>query len=170
MIRYAYKKPKLLFVGINPHPGSFARGVPFSNNKTFWYLMNRAGLLREKEADLRDDKQLKAMYQKRFASYGLGFVNIINRPTVDVTRLRRGEELAGRARIFNIIRKEKPPVVCFVGKVTYQKFSGNATVDFGWQENIFDSRSFVMHFPLRGEARIRIREFRIVGRGAGILR
>ena len=39
------KSAKVLFVGINPHPGSYRRGVPFSNNKMFWYLLNRAGLL-----------------------------------------------------------------------------------------------------------------------------
>jgi double-stranded uracil-DNA glycosylase len=39
MIRYVYKKPEILFVGINPHPGSFNRRVPFSNNKLFWYLL-----------------------------------------------------------------------------------------------------------------------------------
>ena len=29
MIRYVYRKPKILFVGINPHFRSFERGVPF---------------------------------------------------------------------------------------------------------------------------------------------
>ena len=43
MIRYRYKNAKILFVGINPHPGSFRRGVPFSNNKMFWYLLSDAG-------------------------------------------------------------------------------------------------------------------------------
>lgn len=131
--------------------------------------MSRSGLIAENEADLRNDKLLKGMYEKRFARlYGLGFMNIINRPTVDVTLLRRGEEAAGRERVVKIIRKEKPAVVCFIGKVTYQKFSETAHATFGWQKNIFSSRSFVMHFPLRGKADIRIREFRIVGRAAGI--
>jgi TDG/mug DNA glycosylase family protein len=44
---------RILFLGINPHPGSYRRGVPFSNNKMFWYLLNRAGLLQEAEEDLK---------------------------------------------------------------------------------------------------------------------
>ena len=48
---------RVLFVGINPHPGSYRRGVPFSNNKT--YLLNRSGLLEEAESDLKDDRLLK---------------------------------------------------------------------------------------------------------------
>ena len=74
MIRYVYKKPGLLFVGINPHPGSFSRGVPFSNNKLFWYLLSEAGLIKEKRDELRDDKTLGQIYKEKFnAVYGLGF-------------------------------------------------------------------------------------------------
>ena len=89
MIHYTYKKPRILFVGINPHFGSFDRGVPFSNNKMFWYLL-----------------------------------------------------------------------VCFIGRVAYEKYIGSKDFSFGWQEPINKSRVFVMHFPLRGEAIVRIRELR----------
>ena len=55
MIAYKTSKhAKVLFVGINPHPGSYRRGVPFSNNKMFWYLLNRSGLLAEAESDLKE--------------------------------------------------------------------------------------------------------------------
>ena len=100
MIRYRYKNAKLLFVGINPHHGSYARGVPFSNNKTFWYLLAKAGLLKEKREDLRDDSYLQKMYKERFnAVYRLGFINVIDRPTTDISELRRGEELHSRRRL-----------------------------------------------------------------------
>jgi double-stranded uracil-DNA glycosylase len=56
MIDYKISKnARILFVGINPHPGSYRRGVPFSNNKMFWYLLNRVGLLQEAEKDLKND-------------------------------------------------------------------------------------------------------------------
>jgi TDG/mug DNA glycosylase family protein len=67
MIEYKVARSlRILFVGINPHPGSYRRGVPFSNNKTFWYLLNRSGLLNEDEAILRTDRGLKEMYDERF--------------------------------------------------------------------------------------------------------
>ena len=56
MIRYIYRNSKSLFVGINPHPGSFNRGVPFSNNKLFWYFLSEAGVTDEKRDELRDDE------------------------------------------------------------------------------------------------------------------
>jgi double-stranded uracil-DNA glycosylase len=67
MIAYKTSKDaRVLFVGINPHPGSYRRGVPFSNNKMFWYLLNRAGLLHEAQRDLRNDQSLKRIYEKKF--------------------------------------------------------------------------------------------------------
>ena len=83
-------------MGINPHPGSYRRGVPFSNNKMFWYLLNRSGLLEEAESDLKDDQLLKRIYERKFLpKYGLNFLNLVDRPTVDVTQLKSGEEQAG---------------------------------------------------------------------------
>ena len=152
---------EILFVGINPHYGSFNRGIPFSNNKMFWYLLNRSGAINERVEDLKDDKKLKRIYSHKFSQvYNYGFMNIINRPTRDVSELRKGEELPGRRRIVAVIRKYTLGVVCFIGKVTYEKFTGSRDFDFGWQEDILTSRVFVMHFPLRGEAIVRIRELK----------
>ncbi len=160
MIRYkAAKNLRILFVGINPHPGSYRRGVPFSNNKTFWYLLNRAGLLHEDEDVLRTDRGLKEMFDQRFLpKYRLGFINLVDRPTVEVTKLERGEEKPGVERALQTILTCKPQVACFVGKVTYNKFRGTRDCTYGWQEDIGGSRIYVMHFPIRGPAEIRIRE------------
>ena len=163
MIHYRYKDPRILFVGINPHFGSFNRGVPFSNNKMFWYLLSDAGILKETRNELRNDEALRRIYREKFNGiYGLGFVNIINRPTRDITGLKKGEELAGRKRIFRIIKTENPPVVCFIGKVSYEKYIGSKDFSYGWQEPINQSRIFVMHFPLRGQAIVRTSELREV--------
>lgn len=150
---------KILFVGINPSPGTYERGVPFSNNKTFWYLLNRAGLIDEKVSDLRDDAKLRLIYNTKFNPiYKFGLVNVINRPTPNVSLLVKGEEKVGRKKALNIIKKYKPKVVCFVGKITYEKFSHEKKFNFGWQNDIYDSRSYVMHFPLHGKASVRVRD------------
>jgi double-stranded uracil-DNA glycosylase len=145
MIRYRTKKSTILVAGINPHPVSFERGVPFSNNKLFWYLLSGAGLI-----------------EKFNQVYGLGLINIIDRPTRDVTFLKNGEELPGRKKIESIIKTQKPSVVCFIGKIAYEKYVGSKKFDFGWQDDIHTSKVFVMHFPLRGEAIVRIRELKTV--------
>ena len=170
MIRYQYKGAKILFVGINPHHGSFDRGVPFSNNKLFWYLLSRAGLLKEEIEDLRDDSQLRRIYEQKFNKiYRLGLINIINRPTRDITLLQKGEERPGRARIDRIIKSCRPEVVCFIGKVSYEKYIGSKDFAFGWQDRISNSAAFVMHFPLRGKAGVRVRELKKVARACDML-
>jgi TDG/mug DNA glycosylase family protein len=169
MIRYRYRRPKLLFVGINPHFGSFQRGVPFSNNKMFWYLLAAAGVIGESRETLSDDAALKRVYQACFTpAYGLGFINVVQRPTRDITEIRRGEELPGRRQIERIIRQERPRVVCFIGKIAYQKFAGVKDVAFGWLGTLHDARLFVMHFPLRGAALVRVEELREIAAAAGL--
>jgi len=125
----------------------------------FWYLLNRAGLLNEAENDLKSDKRLKHIYDTKFLyKYALNFVNLVDRPTVDVTKLRMGEELAGVKRALRVIRTYRPKVVCFIGKITYNKFRNSRACDYGWQERIEDSKVYLMHFPIRGHASIRIKE------------
>jgi double-stranded uracil-DNA glycosylase len=168
MIAYKVSKnAKILFVGINPHPGSYRRGVPFSNNKMFWYLLNRAGLLNEIESDLKSDESLKRIYDTKFLpKYALNFVNLVDRPTIDVTRLNRGEEQAGIKRALDAIRTYKPQVVCFIGKIALNKFQGSRTCDYGWQKDIENARVYLMHFPIRGPASIRVKELREVSRAS----
>lgn len=169
MIHYLHKKPKILFVGINPHFGSYNRGIPFSNNKLFWYLLSDAGLIKETRDELRHDEALKRVYEEKFNDvYGLGFVNIIRRPTRDVTKLKKSEELPGRKKITRIINVETPKIVCFIGKVTYEKYTGGKDFTFGWQDDIGNSRVFVMHFPLRGEAIVRVRELKEIAQAAAV--
>ena len=169
MITYKISmNPQILFVGINPHPGSHRRGVPFSNNKMFWYLLNRAGLLNETESDLKNDESLKRIYDEKFIpQYGLNFVNLVDRPTVDVTLLTKGEEQEGVRRARQIIRTRRPKVVCFIGKVTFNKFHGSRECEFGWQERIEDTAVYLMHFPIRGLASVRVKELSEVKRASG---
>ena len=164
MIDYKISKnAKILFVGINPHPGSDRRGVPFSNNKMFWYLLNKARLLNETEADLRCDSSLKSIYDRKFEQkYALNFINLVDRPTVDVTELARDEERFGVRRVRRIIKTSKPKVVCFIGKVTFNKFQGSRDCAYGWQTKIGDANVYLMHFPIRGPASIRVNELKEV--------
>jgi TDG/mug DNA glycosylase family protein len=172
MIAYKISKnARILFVGVNPHPGSYRRGVPFSNNKMFWYLLNRAGLLQEAERDLRNDQLLKAMYDKKFLpKYRLNFVNLVDRPTIDVTKLKKGEEEAGIKRALRIIRRCKPRVVCFVGKIAFNKFYRTRKCDWGWQSKIDDAKVYLMHFPIRGPGAIRLQELKEVKQASDGLR
>lgn len=158
---------KILFIGVNPHPGSYRRGVPFSNNKMFWYLLSDAGLLSESREFLKDDAQFKYFYAHSFKNkYQFGLINLVNSPSRVAAELNKWEIAPGRIRIIQAIKKYKPKIVCFVGKINYRFFSGSFPVTYGWQQNIAQSKIYVSHPPHRGFASIRIKEFKEVYKAA----
>jgi len=164
------KNALIMFVGINPHPGSYARGVPFSNNKMFWYLLSKAGIIEEPVEFLKNDKELKKMYENRFAqAYKLNFINLVDRPTVDVSKLKKGEEAHGIERMLGAVKRYRPRLVCFVGKITYQTFHKGASATYGYKDDLFSSKVYLCHFPIRGPASVRIRELKKVIRIAKAL-
>ncbi|MCW6161324.1 MAG: hypothetical protein LVQ97_04010 [Candidatus Micrarchaeales archaeon] len=167
-IKYKLSKNALImFVGINPHPGSYKRKVPFSNNKMFWYLLSRAHIIEEPTEYLMNDKKLVQMYEGKFVQeYRLNFINLVDRPTSDVSKLRKGEERPGAARVFDSIRIYKPRLVCFIGKITYEKFSGSKHTDYGYKQPIYGISTYVCRFPIRGPAIDRIKELKALIKAA----
>lgn len=162
---------KLLFVGINPSPGTYRRGIPFSNNKTFWYLLNQAGIIHEDKLDLQNDKELKKIYIQKFVKvYHLGIIALIDRPTKSVTQLKKSEAIPGSLRILATIKKYKPTVVCFIGKATFKLFKQISDCEYGWQASIDSSKIFVMHYPLHGLASERIKELKIVAKKSSLIK
>ncbi len=159
----------ILFVGINPHPGSFRRGIPFSNNKNFWYILSRAGLIDNPVEDLRNEDNLRKVYSVDFPGvYRYGFMNLVDRPTINTAGLLKGEERDGVARILNAIMTMKPRIVCFIGKVTYATFSGKKEFSIGLQDSrIHESLVYVASFPIRGPNSTRVAEMAEIGRIIG---
>lgn len=152
---------KIVFVGINPHPGSDKRGVPFSNNKMFWYLLHDAGLLPESREILKDDALLKNLYLHSFKKvYRFGLLTITARPTRTANKITRAESLIGAIHIRKSIQRYKPLVVCFVSKITYDRFIGTSKIAYGWQPDIGLSKIYVMHDPHHGLASVRIKELK----------
>lgn len=160
---------KILFIGINPHPGSDKRGVPFSNNKMFWYLLHGAGILKEPRELLKDEKYLKHLYLYEFKKiYGFGLINMVDRPSRTASDLKKIEAVPGRKRLYTIIKRYKPKIVCFVGKITYSLFIDQKEVEYGWQPDIDDSKIYVMHTPLHGPASVRIKDLKKVYKAASL--
>jgi double-stranded uracil-DNA glycosylase len=152
---------KILFIGINPHPGSYSRGVPFSHNKMFWYLLHDAGLLPQPRELLKDDAYIKKLYLHSFKKvYRFGLLNIVDRPTRTAAEIKNIEALPGKKRLLATIKKYQPLVVCFIGKKTYELFIKSSKISYGWHPAISLSKIYVMHSPNHGLARIRIKELK----------
>lgn len=163
---------KILFIGANPSPGTYRRGIPFSNNKSFWYHLHDAGLIDEDRTILKDDRNLKNLYEKKFVQkYHLGILNLADRPSKRFTEIKAVEALPGIARILDTIKRYHPAVICFIGKRTYQLFlQKKSDFTYGWQPDIDGSKIYVMHTPLHGLAKTRVKELKTIGKMAGLLK
>ena len=58
-------------------------------------------------------------------------------------------------------------MVCFIGKITFNTFYSSRKCDWGWQTEIGDARVYLMHFPIRGTAAIRVKELTELKRVSG---
>jgi hypothetical protein len=58
-------------------------------------------------------------------------------------------------------------VVCFIGKIAFNTFYNSRKCDWGWQTEIGGARVYLMPFPIRGAAAIRVKELAEVKRATG---
>jgi hypothetical protein len=58
-------------------------------------------------------------------------------------------------------------VVCFIGKIAFNTFCNCRKCDWGGQTEIGGVRVYVMHFPIRGAAAIRVKELVELKRATG---
>jgi TDG/mug DNA glycosylase family protein len=126
-----YLRPGLdiVFVGINPGLASAAKGHHYAGpGNHFWPLLHEAGFVPE-PFTYEDDW--------RCPDYGVGLTNLVDRPSRGVDDLSREEMRAGAGRLRAKLRRCRPRVVCFNGKLIYEVFAGRRC-DFGLQPERFE--------------------------------
>ncbi|MEH7307737.1 mismatch-specific DNA-glycosylase [Neobacillus drentensis] len=120
---------KVLFVGFNPSIRSSELGHHYANpNNRFWKILYEAGLTPRKYEAMEDEKLL---------DLGIGFTNIVQRPTKAADEITKEEYAEGREILKQKVERLKPKVVCFVGKGVYQQYSGLKVIQWGRQTNGF---------------------------------
>lgn len=117
---------KVLFVGYNPSIMSGETGHHYANpNNRFWKILFQAGITDRKYAPEEDHTLLKK---------GLGFTNIVARPTKGAADITKEEYKEGRTILKDKIKRYKPRVVCFVGKGVYQQYAQKNKISWGKQD------------------------------------
>ena len=105
---------EIVFVGLNPSTYSVRVGHYFANPRNrFWAALNRSGLVGEELTPERDTE---------LAKYGIGFTDVVKRPTPQASGLR-----AADYREWSPILKEKlehyqPLIACFHGMTGYKAY------------------------------------------------
>lgn len=119
------KELRLLFVGYNPSLRSSETGHHYANpNNRFWKIIHEAGITgRRYQAE--EDQDLLAC--------GIGFTNIVARPTRTAAEITKQEYKEGAAALLAKIAHYRPKVVCYVGKGVYQQLTGRRRIEWGIQ-------------------------------------
>ena len=103
---------RVLFVGINPGVRSAITGHHFAGpSNRFWKLMFESGLVSGPVNHEDDDRLIEE---------GLGFTNLVPRPSPGIDDLKPAEYLAGWAALDRKIARYRPATVALVGVTLYR--------------------------------------------------
>jgi len=135
------RKPRILFVGINPSLRSAEVGHHFAGpGNPFWRLLAAADLV-PTPLDYTDDVRLP--------EFGLALTNIVPRATRSAEELAPAEYAEGSRALAGKIARLRPSVVAFVGVTVYRRFVGpRSTGGAGPKPERFgETRVFVVPNP-----------------------
>ena len=115
---------RALAVGINPSLPSVRAGFCFANPRNrFWPALNASRLV---DAPLVPGPEAVAVLIER---YGIGFTDIVKRPSAGSGTLRPHEFREGATRLEALVRRLGPQVVWFQGAMAWRAFARHA----GWR-------------------------------------
>jgi TDG/mug DNA glycosylase family protein len=116
---------QLLFIGYNPSIRSGQTGHHYANpSNRFYRILHSAGLTPRLYKPEEDGELLKL---------GMGFTNIVARPTLTAAEITKAEYAEGRLILMHKLEHRKPNVACFVGKGVYEQYSGKRGMSWGAQ-------------------------------------
>ena len=104
----------LVFVGINPGVTSSRAGRYFATpTNRFWPAVNAAGIF---DPPLDHERDHEALGQ------GIGFTDIVKRPTAGASQLRAADFREGAVALKERLRDADPALVCFNGMTAYRNY------------------------------------------------
>ena len=141
----------IVFVGINPSAYSAKAGHYFANPRNrFWMALNRSGLVEGK---------LSAETDYTLPDQGIGFTDVVKRPTAQASQLTADEYRRGAPVLKKKLERDAPVIVCFNGVTAYRQYlkygdGVDQQVELGVQQAaIGTSQVFVAPNPSPANAR-----------------
>lgn len=128
----------VVFVGINPSVYSVEHGHYFARRSNrFWPCISRSVLTARARREL-GVQTLTPEHDRAMLDYGIGFTDLVKRPTAKASDLARRELAAGVEHLLEKIRRFRPRVACFHGVTGYRfvhniLLEGAAPVELGLQ-------------------------------------
>jgi len=112
----------LVFIGINPSLYSVAQGHYFARNTNrFWPAFSRSILSEPARRALHVDR-LEPMHDAMLPDHGIGFTDVVKRPTARADELSVEEFAAGVRGLIAKLETFQPRIACFHGMMGYRPF------------------------------------------------
>lgn len=113
---------RLVFVGLNPGSYSVARGHYFARSTNrFWTAFSRSKLTAPIRSTLGRD-HLGPEDDSRLLEFGIGFTDVVKRPTANASELTRADYQEWAPRLKERLERYHPAVACFHGVTGYGAF------------------------------------------------
>ncbi|XP_059491118.1 uncharacterized protein LOC132205822 isoform X2 [Neocloeon triangulifer] len=126
----------IIIIGINPGLFAAYKGHHYAGpGNHFWKCLYLSGLTPE---PMTSDDDYKLM------QYGVGFTNMVARATKGSADLTRKEIKEGCQILLEKVKKYKPKIAVFNGKLIYEVFSGKKDFPFGRQAEFVEGTSTYM--------------------------
>jgi len=112
----------LVFIGINPSLYSVAQGHYFARNTNrFWPAFSRSILSEPARRALGLDR-LEPAHDILLPDHGIGFTDVVKRPTARADELSIEEFAAGVRDLIAKLKTFRPRIACFHGMMGYRPF------------------------------------------------
>jgi TDG/mug DNA glycosylase family protein len=113
----------LVFVGINPSLFSVAQGHYFARKTNrFWPCVSRSSLSTDVRRALGVER-LEPIHDQLLPAHGIGFTDVVKRPTASAAEVGREEFAAGATALVAKLERYQPRVACFQGVMGYRPFA-----------------------------------------------
>ncbi len=117
----------LVFCGYNPSLTSGQSGYHYAQpGNRFWRVLHASGITKRLYRP-EEDEQLLGL--------GIGFTNLVSRPTRRADELTREEIQAGTEELRENLERFEPRVVAYTGIGVYRWFRATSKVSWGLQED-----------------------------------
>ena len=121
----------IVFVGINPSIYSAERGHYFARaTNRFWPCLSRSSLSQGARAGLGVER-LGPQHDADLPEYGIGFTDVVKRPTTRAADVAPAELVAGVALLVAKLDRYQPRIACFHGVTGYRPVHRLLTGDRG---------------------------------------
>lgn len=131
-----------LQIGINPGLFAAYKGHHYAGpGNHFWKCLYLSGLT---------PQQMSADEDYKLLQVGIGFTNMVQRATKGSADLTRKEIKEGSQILLEKLRKFRPKIAVFNGKLIYEVFSGKKDFKFGRQPDVVEGTNTVSNFYISG--------------------